>query len=142
MRQSITRFFLLYTFLLSGFSQLDVRAGHDARHTSSISEKSEDVVVGNEQLVTSPFYSASSSDRKHEVFKIDVTEIREEEESEDEHDLISFKKHLDGSHYFTSAFLALTSGYLSGSNTGVSSFYKNSSYTESYRYLVFLVFMI
>ena len=140
MRQSITRFILLYTFLLSAFSQLDVRAGHDAR-SSEISVKSEDVAVDTEQLISSLLYKAPS-DRKHEVLKIDVTEVREEEESEDEHDLISFKKHLDNHHYFTSAFLALTSGYLSGSNTSVSSFYKNSSYTESNRYLVFLVFRI
>lgn len=142
MRQSITRFFLLYTFLLSGFSQLDVCAAHDTRHTSSeISAKSEDIVADGEQLAVPLFYGAPS-DRKHEVFKIDVTEIREEEEREDEHELAPFKKHLDGSHYFTSACIALTSGYLSGSNTRISSFCKNSSYTESNRYLVFLVFRI
>jgi hypothetical protein len=127
---------------LSGFSQLDVRAGHDARHTSSeISAKSEDVVADSEQLMASLFYN-TPSERKHEVLKIDVTEIREEEESEDEQDLISFKRHLDSHHYLTSAFLAITSEYLSGSNTRVSSFSKNSSYTDSCRYLVFLVFRI
>ena len=142
MRQSITRFFLLYTFLLSGFTQLDVRAGHDARHTSAeISAKSEDVMADSEMLLASLFYNIPS-DRKHEVLKIEVTEIREEEESEDEHDLSSFKKHFDSHHYFTSAFLALASEYLSGSNTKVSSFNTNSSYTESCRYLVFLVFRI
>jgi hypothetical protein len=127
---------------LSGFSQLDVRAGHDARHTAAeISAKSEDVITDREQLITSLFYN-TPSDRKHEVLKIEVTEIREEEESEDEHDLISFRKHFDSQHYFASVFLAIASGYLSGSNTKVSSFNTNSFYTESYRYLVFLVFRI
>jgi hypothetical protein len=144
MRQSIVRFFLLYTFLLSGFSQLDVRAGHDdTRHASSeISEKSEETIVDNAQLIASLFYNAPSSDKKHEVFKIDVTEVKEEEENEDEHDLISFRKHVDNFHYFASAFHALTSGYISGSDTRLSPVYKHSSYTASCRYLVLLVFRI
>jgi hypothetical protein len=139
MRQSITRFFLLYTFLLSGFSQLDVRAGDDCYTPSENFARTEDTVLDSE--LVSSFYSAPA-DRKQEVLKIDVTEIIEEEESEDEHDLTSSKKHLGRHHCFTSAFLALTSGYLSCSNTAVSSFYRNSSYTESYRYLVYLVFRI
>lgn len=142
MRQSITRLLLLYTFLLSGFSQLDVRAGHDARHTEAeISAKSEDVATGSEQLAASHIYNAPS-ERKHEVLKIEATDIVEEEESEDEHDLVSVRKHFVSHHYFTSAFLAIASGYLSGSHTKVSSFNTNSFYTESYRYLVFLVFRI
>lgn len=144
MRQSIVRFFLLYIFLLSGFSQQDVRAGHDnTRHASSeLSEKTEAPIVDHAQLIASLFYNTPSPDKKHEVLKIDVTEVKEEEENEDEHDLISIRKHLDFHHYFTSAFHALTSGFFSGSDTILSSVYKHSSYTASCRYLVLLVFRI
>lgn len=144
MRQSIVRFFLLYTFLLSGFSQLDVRAGHDdTRHASSeLSAKSEDTIVDNTQLIEFLFYNTPASDKKHEVLKIDVTEVKEEEENEDEHDLIAFRKLLDSHHYLTSAFHILTSGYFSGSDTRLSPVYKHSSYTASCRYLVLLVFRI
>lgn len=144
MRQSIVRFFLLYTFLLSAFSQLDVRAGHDEIHHASpeLSERTEGTTVGNSQLIASLLYDTPSSDKKHEVLKIDVTEVKEEEENEDEHDLISFRKHLDSHRYFISAFHALTSGYFSGGDNRLSPVYKHSSYTASCRYLVLLVFRI
>jgi hypothetical protein len=130
---------------LSGFSQLDVRAGHDEIHqaSSELSERSKDpVAADNDQLMASFFFNTSSSDKKHEVFKLDVTEVREEEENEDEHDLLSLRKHLDSHHYFASAFHALTSGYFTGSDTRLSPVYKHSSYTVSCRYLVLLVFRI
>jgi hypothetical protein len=143
MKNFVNRFFLpLCIFLLSGYSQREAYASAGYVHASSevSSEKADHVNFVTQQNRLALFPRSASSHGKKHFFKIDVTEVREEEE--DEHEQTSIKKYFASSHYFLSALFTQAPSHFFSSNKGISPFYQHHSYTTSDRYLMFLVIRI
>ncbi|WP_221408908.1 hypothetical protein [Ohtaekwangia koreensis] len=139
----MNRFFLpLCIFLLSGYIQREAyaSAGYDHAASEVSSEKPDHVNFVTQQNRLALFPRSASSHGKKQYFKIDVTEVREEEE--DEHEQASIKKYFASSHYFLSALFTQAPSHFSSTNKGVSPFYRRHSYTASNRYLMFLVIRI
>jgi len=147
MKKLLIGFFLLmWGFFLNGTGRLEAHAyrmGH--QHASSdlprMSTPAHYDYEGDlEQSGLTQIHRPSSSDKA--VIKIDITEVREENEDEDGHSYSSFRRHLVSSNYTSSILLAQLLGYSFSSNRRTAPFCKYFSYTSSDRYLAFLVFRI
>ena len=108
MKKLLIRFFLsLCIILLSGYSQLYAHTYQDGIRHSSIKAllKSEHAGIGKLQNTQALPHKFSSS--VTENLKLSVAEIEEEDD-----ELVSFKKLLEHSNYFTAVFYALVFGCL------------------------------
>jgi len=143
MKKLLIGFFLLtWGFILNGHSRAEAHA-YRAINQHASSDLPETSVPANfdlEQSGLTQIHRPSSSDKA--VIKIDVTEVREENEDEDGHSFNSFRRHLVSSNYTSSILLAQLLGYSLSSNKKIVPFCKYFSYTSSDRYLAFLVFRI
>ena len=128
--------------LLSGYRQRQDYASAGYLHASYevSSEKADHVNFVTQQNRLALFPRSTSSHGKKHFFKIDVTEVREEEE--DEHEQTSIKKYFASSHYFLSALFTQAPSHFFSSNKGISPFYMHDSYTKSDRFLMLLVIRI
>jgi hypothetical protein len=142
MKKLLIGFFLLIGgFFLNVPSRVEAHASQASyQHDSSdVTETTGFIGLNLEQRGLSLIHRPSSSGKA--VIKIDVTEVREENEDEDGHSYNSFKRQLSSSNYTSSILLAQLLGY-SLSSKKIAPFCKYFSYTSSDRYLAFLVFRI
>jgi hypothetical protein len=135
------RFFLsLCILFLCGYSRTYAHADRCSANDSSakLSESLEQASLDTDQkspaLVIKP---ASSSREKKRFFKLEATEVRVEEEDEDESG--SFRRNFESGNCFT-ILSTRSHGYVRSDK--ISPFYKYFSYTESSRYIIFQVFRI
>ncbi|HEY9048453.1 MAG TPA: hypothetical protein VIN08_21245 [Ohtaekwangia sp.] len=140
MKKFLVRVFLLLGIHLTGFSQLHAEKQGDYIHDSSavLPGAPAQAIFDAEQRSLALMIRSASSDRKKEVFTIDVTEIREEEDDES----ISFKKRLESSSYIVSILFAQTHGYFFSYTKKVLPFNNDFSSTSSNRYLILQVIRI
>ena len=150
MVQFLIRFFLsLYILLLGGYSQLSAHPS-EGRDFYALIKNLKDAEQPNfdaEQDSTAfTLKAASSGTEKGSAKKTDVAEIVEVEEEEEEEDdeSISFKKDLNGSHYYAAIFYDHLPEYFCHLIKNRLSFCKPFSYFPSFRslYLIFRVFRI
>ncbi len=109
MKKSLVKFFLLLCVsLLSGYAHLYAHTCQDGIRPSSLKilERSEhpgfSTVLNEQAFINKPAPSGTEKAK----YTIDAT-VSEEEDCES----ISFKKHVEGSHYFTAVFYALIFGH-------------------------------
>ena len=133
---------LLCVLLLSGYREL-AAAAEQASDQKSFSRTIEtsDYAHFDGKDCTPVFKKVVASDNSENVFILDVTEVREEEE--DKHEVHSSRKNRESITYVAGFFCALTRGYFSSYVKYILSFCKHFSDTSSSRpHLVFQVFLI
>ena len=130
-------FFSLLALIVIGQSQVHLSDPLPSENTiSALQGRDEGEKVSDERLIKKP----KSSNHEKEFFKIDATEIREQEE-DDEKELDSFKKRLERSKYQGDNHDKIAVPFLSLRQ--IASAERDFSYlTESERYLLILVFRI
>ena len=133
----------LCILLLSGYGHLSAHAYKEStfyaplKNLQGSAQVSFDFVKNDQTFII----GSSSSGTEKENCIIEATDIKENEE--EEYELISFKKHLASSNFFTAIFCALTFGYFYCTFKKILPFWNRLSYITSYRwYVVFQVFII
>lgn len=140
MVKALIKYLLLVCILLaSGVSHLS--AHKIKENTSYIATGSEHASLGillqADQVFTKT--PSSSDTEKHSIIEIAEIEIEEEDD-----EWISFKKHLESSHYLTTLFYAYLPEYFSQHKKNCLALYKQFSHcsTPESLYLIFRVFRL
>jgi hypothetical protein len=136
MKGFLVRFLLLFLLLPGGYGQLQAHA--DTLSCQAPSETSLHASVAAEQK--SQVLVINDASGKKAVFRIDVTEVKEQEE--DEHESSSFRKNLKKVDSYFAALYAHGLRYSSAGGKRASFFYQHCSYFSSYRYILLQVFRI
>ncbi|MDQ2655833.1 MAG: hypothetical protein M3Y60_00320 [Bacteroidota bacterium] len=138
MRKFLLRSHLcLVILLLSGYVNT---SAHPVALTNSYESSYVLLNIGEEATCSDEFFDSVPPEELRRVFKIHVTEVREEEE---DHEEITCKKNPDGGKYFTGARTGGMYEYFPGSDNVISSLTAKLHHTPTFkRYLEFRVFRI